>query len=217
MSKKLIGYGYTNNKGIATLDYDADGNPLQTSGYTGTGAGDIDFIAQYHDGTSEFVSGTLNVWDTMIYYNGDNSVWNIQNNNVTITPIENGGHFVNTGDGKSNYVILQKNNNRWWIDYDKDWCVEFDYSRTTISSIHFGTLANQGLIDGSFNLPMNNEISLKYEYKHSENKIYRIVPSNSSLNTSYDFNPNNQSIGFMFVDWQYDMDITVRNLKMYYI
>ena len=87
MSKKLVGYGYTNNKGIATLDYDADGNPLQTSGYTGTGAGNIDFIAQYHDGTSEFVSKTCRMLDTIAFDNATlsdhNDIW--YTNNATMT------------------------------------------------------------------------------------------------------------------------------------
>ena len=165
-----------------------------------------------------FVSEIYDVWDTMTYYDGTNdSVWNILNNNVEITPVENGANFVHSTGTSSDYVILQKNNTRWWIDYDKDWCIEFYYTRNNSSSIHFGTLANQGLVDGVFSLPLGTEIFVKYEYKHSENKLYRIVPSNTSLNTSYDLNPNNSNMGFFFGDWDHDMDITVRNLKMYYI
>lgn len=219
MVYKYLGYGVTDSNGVAKLDHDAEGQELQHS-YTGVGAGEVDVVASLDNPVSSgsIVSGTFNVWDTMIYYNGDNSVWNIQNNNIDITPLENGGRFVHSTGTSSDYVILQKGNTRWWIDYDKDWCIEFDYSRTNTSSIHFGTLANQGLADGSFNLPYDGtEIFVKFEYKHSENKIYRIVPSNPSLNTSYDFNPNNSGIGFFFADWQHDMNITIRNLKMYYI
>lgn len=164
------------------------------------------------------LSETYAVWDTMIYYDGNNdNVWNIQNNNITITPLENGARFTHSTGTLSDYLILQKNT-RYWIDYNKDWCIEFIYSRADTSSIHFGTSSNQSMIDCSFNLPYDGtEIFVKYEFKHSENKIYRIVPSNTSLNTSYDFNPNNSMIGFFFGDWQHDMDITVRNLKMYYI
>ena len=47
--ERLIGYGYTNSSGIATLDYDANGTAISPSGYTGTGGGEIDIKAKLHD------------------------------------------------------------------------------------------------------------------------------------------------------------------------
>lgn len=42
---KYLGYGETDESGVAHLEYDADGEPLDPVGYTGVGAGEMDFIA----------------------------------------------------------------------------------------------------------------------------------------------------------------------------
>lgn len=67
MSKRLIGYGYTNANGVATLDYDAEGNELQSSGYVGQGVGNVDISASAVIDGSTFVSGTYNVLDCVSY------------------------------------------------------------------------------------------------------------------------------------------------------
>ena len=215
--ERYIGHGYTNNKGIAKLEYDETGTQLTNSGVQGYGKGELDLKAKMHK-DSATQSDLYPLWDTITYYDGtSDSVWNISNSNVDITPVDNGGRFVHSTGTLSDYVILQKANNRYWIDYDKDWCIEFSYLRENMSSIHFGITSNQTVIDCSIGLPVSSEIFVKLEYHHSENKIYRICPTNTSLNNSYEFNANNGAIGFFFGDWQHDIDITVKNLKMYYI
>lgn len=50
MVYKYLGYGITDNNGIAHLDHDSNGNPINHS-YTGTGAGEIDIVASLDDST----------------------------------------------------------------------------------------------------------------------------------------------------------------------
>ena len=47
---RYLGYGITDENGIAKLDHDAQGNPI-THSYTGTGAGEIDIVASLDDNT----------------------------------------------------------------------------------------------------------------------------------------------------------------------
>lgn len=63
MSKRLIGYGYTNANGVATLDYDAEGNELSSSGYVGQGVGNVDISASAVIDGSTFVSETYSIYD----------------------------------------------------------------------------------------------------------------------------------------------------------
>lgn len=81
MSEQLIGYGYTNSQGVATLDYDANGNAISGSGYTGTGAGVLDLKAKLHDDSS-VVSQPYTVWDTI--YNDIEEVTASKNYDQTI-------------------------------------------------------------------------------------------------------------------------------------
>ena len=71
---KYLGYGVTNENGIAKLDHDADGQEISHS-YVGVGAGEIDYIASLDnpivDGS--IVSEILNVWDTWKYDNATTS------------------------------------------------------------------------------------------------------------------------------------------------
>ena len=69
MSERYIGHGITNEHGIATLDYDANGDAISGSGYTGIGAGEIDFKAKLHDDSS-VVSEPYEVMDYIVYDTG---------------------------------------------------------------------------------------------------------------------------------------------------
>ena len=88
MSKRLIGFGYTNANGVATLDYDAEGNELQNSGYVGQGVGNVDISASAVIDGSTFVSGTFSVFDCYRHddgtINSHNDIWTgITNTDLT--------------------------------------------------------------------------------------------------------------------------------------
>ena len=57
---KYLGYGVTDENGVAHLDHDANGDPL-THSYTGVGAGEIDVLASLDNPitSSSIVSETL--------------------------------------------------------------------------------------------------------------------------------------------------------------
>lgn len=83
MSKRLIGYGYTNANGVATLDYDAEGNELQSSGYVGQGVGNVDISASAVIDGSTFVSETYSIYDCYKYDSGtdpSNTMWALNAN-----------------------------------------------------------------------------------------------------------------------------------------
>jgi hypothetical protein len=78
-----IGYGITDENGIAKLDHDMNGDSL-THSYTGTGAGKVDIVASLDSeiGDGSLVSETYELLDCKMYDDGtssSNSKWNIPN------------------------------------------------------------------------------------------------------------------------------------------
>ena len=65
MTRTLIGKGTTNSSGIAAMTEDAEGNPV--NGYTGTGAGSVDFVAETTVDESTVVSQPVEVGDYLVY------------------------------------------------------------------------------------------------------------------------------------------------------
>ena len=88
---KYLGYGVTNSEGVAHLDHDADGEPIDHS-YTGVGAGEIDVLASLDNPIVEgsIVSVPCNVLDCYKYDEGllaeghHNDIWTgISNTDLT--------------------------------------------------------------------------------------------------------------------------------------
>lgn len=85
---RYLGYGVTNEDGIAKLDHDPQGN-LLTHSYTGTGAGKVDIVASLDDeiDDSSLVSETYEVLDCYKYDSGMsdyNDIWTQGSSNVLI-------------------------------------------------------------------------------------------------------------------------------------
>ena len=89
---RYLGYGITNEQGIATLDHDANGDPI-THSYTGTGAGELDIIAslddQSHISDSSIQSEIFVLWDTIKYDNATlldhNDIWSYDDAKTVLT------------------------------------------------------------------------------------------------------------------------------------
>lgn len=116
MSKRLIGYGYTNANGVATLDYDAEGNELSSSGYVGQGVGNVDISASAVIDGSTFVSEIYEVLDCIKYDTGiDGTASNIWSNQTTY--LSRGTEYSTLTDASSRniYTTITDNN-----------CIEFD-------------------------------------------------------------------------------------------
>lgn len=71
MVYKYLGWGITNENGVAKLDHDAQGQEIEHS-YTGTGAGEIDVLASLDNPITDgsIVSVPCNVWDCLVYDDG---------------------------------------------------------------------------------------------------------------------------------------------------
>lgn len=101
---RYLGHGFTDSNGIATLDYDKYGNQLTNSGYVGTGAGELDFIAKLHDDstvqseTYEVIDG--NFYDTCI--TGSSSTW-VQNGTDGSNTLTDNGRVI---EGDSTGVAM---------------------------------------------------------------------------------------------------------------
>lgn len=119
------GYGVTDSNGVAHLDHDPQGNPI--NGYTGTGAGEVDIIASTDNPitSSSIVSETYEVLDTIFYDKGLEGTGNHNDNwyglsGVTCVRDGEGTTISKTASG--NAYITSKNQTY----YDVPLAVEFE-------------------------------------------------------------------------------------------
>ena len=75
---KYLGYGVTNENGVAKLEYNSEGQKRDHS-YTGVGAGEVDVVASLDNPVDEgsIVSETFTVMDTLMYDTGTDATHNI--------------------------------------------------------------------------------------------------------------------------------------------
>lgn len=68
-NSRCLGYGFTNSKGVATLDYDAEGNQLDNSGYAGAGVGKLNVFASLDNPltNSSVQSEPYSILDALFY------------------------------------------------------------------------------------------------------------------------------------------------------
>ena len=154
MAYHYLGYGITNDKGIAKLEFDANGDPI-THSYTGTGAGELDIIASLDDSSkisdSSIQSETYDVWDCLLY---DIATYDTHTNNFWASynasldrPTDNTGTvFTSTSDGTGRTGVIDntarhspnmviefdvvamtgRNEMSFWKDGSTEWTNRFD-------------------------------------------------------------------------------------------
>ena len=146
MSKRLIGYGYTNANGVATLDYDANGNALQSSGYVGQGVGEIDISASATVDGSTFVSVPCSIWDYLFYDDGittpKTANWTNYSDRLTVSVDETGTTLFRDASSGTGYYLTPS-------DYSTPFAIEFEMVDT-------GTRTSNG-IDFALNGSDNNK------------------------------------------------------------
>ena len=134
---KYLGYGVTNENGVAKLEYNSEGQKRDHS-YTGVGAGEIDVVASLDNPVSEgsIVSETYNVWDTKWYDlatdNTKESSWYIDTTNTSVSY---------DGDGRT--VTKTENNSTWRYFY---------YNTNALSSV---------LVGNKYSIPTGNVIEFE--------------------------------------------------------
>lgn len=165
MSKRLIGYGYTNANGVATLDYDAEGNELQSSGYVGTGAGEVDISASAVIDGSTFVSEPSSVIDGTFY---DQATTGHKNTNWTVDRVT-----VYDPDDFGSLLVSETGNGHYWAGGSSSritgsFACEFDlisYSdtRSVAFRIKSNDNTNHYLLFKDQNVPANAHIKITYD------------------------------------------------------
>lgn len=109
---RYVGRGVTNEYGVATLQYDANNQPV--NGYVGVGAGELDFIASLDNPiqSGSFVSKTFVVYDTLQHYfeSPTSSELSVLDSNMSLS-VDNGYVLAEQTSGTTGYVGVQLNSN----------------------------------------------------------------------------------------------------------
>jgi len=158
---RYLGYGITNEQGIATLDHDANGDPI-THSYTGTGAGELDIIASLDDSTkisdSSIQSEPYTVWDTLFFdectsLTDISSRYDITSANTNVSLDESGtGIVVERTSTASSWIEVKINNSTSWRDSNTDYCIEVDVKFERIGSSSGGFILFGGASIGDHTL-----------------------------------------------------------------
>ena len=124
MSYVYLGYGTTNSEGVAHLDHDADGEPIDHS-YIGVGAGEIDVLASLDNPIVEgsIVSEIYEILDCLFVDFGANTNW-YNGGGFTVTPSDDGKTLqvdtVSSAYYNANMTSSPSPN------FDVNTCIEFD-------------------------------------------------------------------------------------------
>lgn len=104
---RYLGWGITNENGVAKLDHDANGDAIEHS-YTGVGAGEIDILASLDNPVDEgsIVSETYSVLDAQFYDSGTTGTPNTEwwkSSSLTLTSDDTG--LTATNDSSTTYYL----------------------------------------------------------------------------------------------------------------
>lgn len=203
MANRYLGYGVTNSQGIATLDHDADGNPI-THSYTGVGAGEVDIFA-ISSGVRSDVKSFLDCIiyltntfpNTSVYYSaGINKAAGTGGNSVVFT--------INSG---SSYGIISfKKDNEYYTNNHAFECKIIAYSGTV--SLRFDTTATHSKPLNASDFNFQNGDTLRVEDNGTIISFYK-----NGEKLSYDY-PSDQQIRFGFrIEEGGSLELT--NMKVY--
>lgn len=120
--RRLLGYGYTNAGGVATMDYDANNRPIPEHGYVGVGAGKINMRVECRS-----VSETYNVLDCVLAFDGTSVTSNFRSNANINLSVDNGYVKLLNGGNNPWQQFSVGGQNTGWLDPSNDYEVEFDY------------------------------------------------------------------------------------------
>lgn len=203
MVKRLIGTGVTNSNGVATLNKDPNNQTI--SGYTGTGAGLVDIVAECTVDGSTVVSNSYEVLDAIFYDAGDNTNWYNNGDRFEVTAVTDGKKLKqNSSSNYGNYIANQQDTTS--TPFATDTCFEFETSTT-----------------GAFRLYIRNGTS-KYISIPTGDKAIKVLVSDSKIrwwvdgveqnpNTPMDFNTDNFRVYFFCST--YEDELTFTNFRAY--
>ena len=178
---RYLGWGKTNENGIAKLDHNSEGQEIEHS-YTGTGAGEIDVLASLDNPVAEgsIVSEIYEVYDCTFKDIGTstdyNSTWTNNGNNITVSRSDEYTTLTPTFTGNQNRYILPSS-----AIPTAPFVIEFDK--------HFTGTSNEVLVLGDraiymhyFNITNANHVKLQI---NDDRTIYIWVDSERQFDSSY--------------------------------
>ena len=207
MVLRFLGESVTDSNGLAVLP----------DGYTGTGAGLVDIIAQTTIDESTVVSNTYPVWDTLFYDDGVTSpktaTWSNYQDRITVTvDSTNGTTLLRDANSGTGYYFADNSTTTGFFDFTTPLIIEFEMGAISDKS-------NSGIDFATSNLDNNktfNQLgiaendSIKIIYDGSVIKVYR-----NGSTTSNDVNlsiTGSFGIGFFILP---NKSVTFKNFKIY--
>lgn len=214
MARRLIGTGITNNQGIAIMNTDPQGNPI--TGYTGTGAGKIQIIAESGQLTSEQYTITdCTFYDTCTT---NHDQWIIyQSDRLNITHSGSGMTVTGTSSDPYNLYANKKGTSTAVQDFEGELAVEFTATvpATNGATFQIYDLTEPPSTSNLYQKTIDNQLvtgtsQIKFTYKDNQIKCYvddTLVSTTSNVEFTEKFR-----IGFRgYVDWS----IIVKNFMVY--
>ena len=212
---RYLGYGITNEQGIATLDHDANGDPI-THSYTGTGAGKVDIVASTDKpvdiSDSSLQSEIYEVLDATFKDMGTDSDYGTWSN---WTGYE--ADITRNSEYTSMKIATGKTDARRYKSISlTDFCIEFDVllKSNSVEDV-FATIRNVWSVLGNmslnrFNLSLNNWHHIKMTC--NENTV---VVTNDTNSTSYTYSLSNTFERFLFQIGSNSQELQYKNFVIY--
>ena len=154
-----------------------------------------------------FQSERFITYDTLAYFDG---VVNNHFTNATETIVDDGIRLTSTYTNN----IFQKNGTQLFIPTDNSFCIEFDVINNNQWVLYFFKSENARYKQIGGILPVTSTYKhIKYVYNNGT--VEWFIDGVSQGTTSDVSITDVDYIGFGFVDWQEDLNCTVKNLKVY--
>ncbi len=210
---RYLGYGVTDENGIAKLDHDPQGNPI-THSYTGTGAGKVDIVASLDDeiDDSSLVSETYSIMDCLFYDSGANDSTATWTNWTGYEPV-----LTRNTEYCAMTIASGKTDARMYKQFTGDsLCIEFDVLvKSNSVSDTIATLRNNSTnVRGNFDL---NRMGLGLNTWHHIKMVYNgttVVCSNNINSTTYTYNINDLT-RFYFQIGSNTSEVDFKNFVIY--
>lgn len=151
MTKTYLGYGYTNNRGVAKLKYNPQGQELTTTGYKNTHNHNTQITAQftkqnktYTSNTKQYEGITEPTTEPIDYYDNqstDKRAEYITVPNSSIGYVQNGYLSVDSASLRYNTPLIIQNNDHWLFGVEflittaTNFCIGL-YSDTEFVQLH---------------------------------------------------------------------------------
>lgn len=155
--------------------------------------------------------------DCIIYddcVTGNASDYWATSSNVTATRGTSGTTFANSSTGTGD-VFLTVSSSRLLIPCTNNFCIDFDVTNANTMAFYFPTADNsRGSLYISSSFTSTDTVNIKLQYKVAEKKMYFLKDDVAYADKAIDFETNTAT-GFIITDWQGDLNLTIKNFKVY--